>query len=79
MNAKKLMYIRCENAGCVVKTFNSFNEAIRFVYNASCGENSRLSVTRQRRLHRKIRDAIKNKVNYFGGQWQFVKAANTNI
>lgn len=79
MNAKKLMYIRYENAGCIVKTFDSFNESIRFVHSAAGDRDIKLSVTRQRRIHRKIRDAINNKVDYFGGQWCFVPNTETNI
>lgn len=79
MNAKKMMYIRYENAGCMVKTFDSFNESIRFVCNTFGCKDKKLSVTLQKRIHRKIRDAINNKVDYCGGQWCFVPTTNINI
>lgn len=70
MKPKKLMFVRYINAECIVNKFDTFNNAVKFVYE-ECGtsKHRKFSNRIRLRIHRQIRDAIKNKENYCGGQW----------
>lgn len=70
MKPKRIMFVRYINAQCVIKEFNSFREAIRYVYTTTGLLSKRtLSNKCKQRIHGQIRDAIKNKEMYCGGQW----------
>ena len=68
--SKKILFVRYINAQCVIKEFDSFMEAVRYVYKTSGEANRRkLSENLKKRIHGQIRDAINNKEYYCGGQW----------
>ena len=68
--SKKILFVRYINAECVVEEFDSFRQAIRYVYENSGEANKRaLSENLKKRIHGQIRDAINNKEYYCGGQW----------
>ena len=70
MKPKRIMFVRYINTECITKEFNTFKEAVRFVYDEfGISKNREFSNGCKRRIHGQIRDAIKNKENYCGGQW----------
>ena len=70
MKPKRIMFVRYINAQCITKEFNTFKNAVRFVYDEfGISKNREFSNSCKRRIHGQIRDAIKNKENYCGGQW----------
>ena len=68
MKPKRIMFVRYINTECITKEFNTFKEAVRFVYDEfGISKNREFSNGCKRRIHGKIRDAIKNKENYCSG------------
>lgn len=67
---KKIMFIRYINAECVVNNFETFTDAVKFVYdNFGLSGQKQFSQSARKRIHGQIRDAILNKEMYCGGQW----------
>lgn len=69
-NSKKILFVRYINAQCIVEEFDTFKQAVRFVYdNFGIKGHREFSNNIRRRIHGQIRDAINNKEYYCGGQW----------
>lgn len=70
MKPKRIVFVRYINAQCITKEFNSFKEAVKFVYEEmGISQHREFSIRCRKRIHGQIRDAIHNKENYCGGQW----------
>lgn len=77
MKPKRIMFVRYINTECITKEFNTFKEAVRFVYEEfGISKHREFSNRIRQRIHGQIRDAIKNKENYCGGQW--IEISDTN-
>lgn len=77
MKPKRIMFVKYVNAQCITQEFATFKEAVRFVYdNCGISHYKKFSNECRKRIHGKIRDAIKNKEYYCGGQWIDVDTEN---
>lgn len=70
MKPKKIMLVKYINAECIIEEFPTFKAAVLYVYNNSgVSKKRKLGIDLRKRIHGQIRDAIRNKENYCGGQW----------